>query len=363
MLKLKKKKIFFVLPSLTSGGAERVVSILSNSLSGMDYDVSIIVFNDKDKAYEIDNEVNIILAGKGISYNQRLNTIFKLVDLRSIIKLYPGAIVIPFHDSCLKYAIAATKGLNAKVIACERNDPYHLYPTQKSAEKIRHLYRKSDACVFQTKDARDFFNIKNSKKCYIIQNPVTQPYYTWEGNIKSGRLISVCRLSAQKNIYMAIDAVKKALKKGNLKLSYHIYGQGELLGELEDYVKREGMCDYVSFMGTTKNVQKELSTHSVFVLSSDYEGISNAMLEALSVGMPVISTDCPIGGARETITDGVNGILVPVGDSDALAESIIRLLSDERLAKEIGANAREIIDDNSVEAISQQWVNVIEGLC
>jgi glycosyltransferase involved in cell wall biosynthesis len=116
-------------------------------------------------------------------------------------------------------------------------------------------------------------------------------------------------------------------------------------------------------MGPSNNLEVEIPKGEVYAYSSDYEGMPNSLLEAMAMGMPVVSTDCPCGGPRTVIRDGENGFLIPVGDEDALADRICRLIEDKELAKSFGEKAKEIEKVASVEAIYEQWKEYLEGIC
>lgn len=353
-------KVLFMLPSIAAGGAERVVSVISGWLANNGCLVDIAVFNDTVRAYKIDGKVRVKLIGRFGPTTGKLAKIDRMLSLIRYMKKNKGAVIVPFHPLCLKYAISAARFADVKVVACERNDPYHLYDTKDSMAYIRKLYAEAAHCVFQTQEAREFYSNLPDSKCTIIPNPVTEPQQAWCGSVEEGRIISICRLTMQKNLKMAIDALVYVQKAMDRQISYDIFGQGECLAELEKYVEAAGVAEKVHFRGVTKEVQKELASASVFISSSDYEGISNSMLEAMAIGMPVVCTDCPIGGARETITSEVDGLLVSVGDSKAMADAIIRVLQDEAYAKKIGRAAHEIVHRNSLAMIAQRWSIVFE---
>lgn len=354
------KDIYFFLPSIAPGGAERVVSILSNSLTSRGYNISIIVLNREKVAYSIDERVKIIEVGNGVHSNPKLNRYRIITDLLKLLKRNECTpIVLPFHPLCLKYAMFIKRFVNIKVIACERNDPYHLYNTEKLAHSVKRTYSKADYNVFQTTQARSFFKGYVDKKSVIIPNPVIQPAITWKGVVAKHRIITACRLEPQKNIMMAIDAIRMLVDEGWHDIVYDIYGQGSMQHALETYAEEIGVADCVSFRGVTPDILHEMSDSSVFVLSSDYEGISNSMLEALSIGMPVVCTECPIGGAAEMIQNGENGILVSVGNSKEMAQAISAIFSDEKRAIQMGKKAAAICDKYSVDRITDQWEAVI----
>lgn len=355
------KKIIFMLPNLNAGGAERVVSILSSKLCEYGYEVSICVFDKKNIAYSINEKVKIIQVPSKITKSNFLNKIYTYIAIKKLFTSNKNAIVIPFHGKCLKFALSCRKGTKIRVVACERNDPYSLYKNEKQKNLMKKLFSEADYCVFQTHDAQKFYKDYNVKYS-IIKNPIMEPSLKWQGNIDKRRIITICRLTKQKNLQMAIDAMEIIRKDFGMNFNFDIYGQGELKTELIEYVKLKKLEKNVNFQGITQNVTKELINSSVFILTSDFEGLSNSMLEALSVGMPVICTDCPIGGAREVIRNNENGMLVSVGDANELANKIKMVLLDKDFAFYIASNAKFINEELSVKAIAEKWKEIIESI-
>ena len=131
-----------------------------------------------------------------------------------------------------------------------------------------------------------------------------------------------------------------------------------MLGEWEPiydtYAKELNISDNVKFMGQKANVQTYIVNASVFVSSSDFEGMSNSMLEAMAIGLPVVCTDCPIGGARMVIKNNINGILTPVGDDRIFADEIIGLLKNPEKAKRLGKQASELREQLNVKKIAKE---------
>ena len=140
-----------------------------------------------------------------------------------------------------------------------------------------------------------------------------------------------------------------------------IYGKGEQQEELEKYAKELNISDNVKFMGQKANVQTYIVNASVFVSSSDFEGMSNSMLEAMAIGLPVVCTDCPIGGARMVIKNNINGILTPVGDDRIFADEIIGLLKNPEKAKRLGKQASELREQLNVKKIAKEWEKLFEN--
>ena len=101
----------------------------------------------------------------------------------------------------------------------------------------------------------------------------------------------------------------------------------------------------------------------MYVLSSDYEGISNSLLEAMAIGLPVIATDCPCGGCRLCIENEKNGLLVPVGDDKAMAEAMGRIAAEPKKADSMGKTASKIAERFSIRHISGEWIALIKAFC
>ncbi|MBO5621461.1 MAG: glycosyltransferase, partial [Butyrivibrio sp.] len=129
---------------------------------------------------------------------------------------------------------------------------------------------------------------------------------------------------------------------------------------LEKLIRDNSAKSSVLLMGASSDLEKEIPKGEIYAYSSDYEGMPNSLLEAMAMGMPVISTDCPCGGPRAVICDGENGFLIPVGDEVALTDRINRLIEDKELAKRFSENARKIEDVASMEAIYKQWKDYLE---
>ena len=131
---------------------------------------------------------------------------------------------------------------------------------------------------------------------------------------------------------------------------------------MEKLIKDNRAEDFIHLMGACNDLEIEIPKGEVYAYSSDYEGMPNSLLEAMAMGMPVVATDCPCGGPRAVIEDGKNGFLIPVGDEDALADRICRLIEDKDLAKSFGIEARKIEEKASIDAIFRQWKDYLEEI-
>jgi glycosyltransferase involved in cell wall biosynthesis len=171
-------------------------------------------------------------------------------------------------------------------------------------------------------------------------------------------IIGAGRLNSQKNFPLLISSFAQIAKDfPGYKL--RIYGKGALLESLQSLAKEKGVGDRVEFPGYVPNMPEVLEKASMFVLSSDFEGMPNALMEAMASGLPCISTDCGGGGARFLIEDGENGLLVPQKDEVAMAEAMRKILSDDAFANKIAENARKLQENLAPEKIYGEWEKFI----
>ena len=353
-------KIAFITRSLAGGGAERVVSVLANSfikkpIIDQVYVVSII----EDKVtYPIDSKV-VYLPNKSKISNKLMRVVQRYKYLRTTLKEINPDIVISFCTQINIYAVLACHGLVCKLIISERNDPNN-DPEQAYVRKIRDMiYRRSHAsAVFQTPDAADYFRriIRGSSE--IIMNPIKEDLPKKNIGKREHRIVSVARLTHVKNHQMLIKAFFNISHKYSDYI-LEIYGEGPEEEILKTLIKELNIEDKVFLRGFCADVHEKIVKATCFVLPSNYEGISNSMIEALGLGLPTICTDCPIGGARLTIEDGVNGILIPVGDQVALEKAMDSILDDNEFADRLSNEAVSIKKKLSPEVISNQWLDFI----
>ena len=341
------KRIAFVLGSLGRGGAERVISILSRDYAeqGWDVDILLLLFNKVE--YELHPRVRVInLSGEGQSRIRRLPS--WLGGIRRYIKGSRPDVVLSFAARINIIEQTACMGLGCKLYVSERNDPYSDGRSKLVDLATNILYPRADGVVFQTKRAASYFpKLKNGR---IIKNPVSAARPA--SAVKNDKLVAVGRLSAQKNHKLLIDAFARIADKFP-KYTLEIYGEGELEQTLKAQCRALGLEKRVLFMGNVVNLHERIADADVFVLSSDYEGLSNALMEAMMMGLPCVSTDC--AGADEIICDGENGLLVPVGDEAAMAEALDRILGDTALRERLGACAASSSERFRRENILKQW--------
>lgn len=352
------KKIVFVIGTLGNGGAERVISTLANNFSEKGYEVSIITIYGNKQDYPIKDKIDLfsIYCSNKVRLFRPIERIRKIKKL--VMDINPDVIVSFLADVNI-HAIVACSNLNYPIIVSERNDPRR-NPEQKWIRKLRDIvYKKVSGIVFQTQDAKEYFKdvLPATIKTALISNPIPDCLPV-NNCIENNRLITACRLNPQKNLSLMIRAVADVISSG-INCTLDIYGEGPLRKQLQEEIIELGLENNVFLRGFYKDIHRKIAESTAFIISSDYEGISNSMLEALAIGTPVIATDCPVGGARQFIESGKNGILVPVGNKDELSRAIIYVLQNQDAARQMGKEAMKIRDLLNANIILDQWIKFI----
>jgi glycosyltransferase involved in cell wall biosynthesis len=349
-------KVSFIITNLSSGGAERVLSIVANYFAQQNIDVQIIAVQDNSIDYPIDKRIRYVYTERKLK--KPFAIIERILDIRRHIK--DSDVVISFLWHINVYTILATRFLNKKVIISDRSDPANEVINATKLQQLARdiFYYFPERIVFQMPGAKSYYSSKIQEKGLIIPNPIS-PYlpdpYT---GIRRKEIVAVCRLAPQKNIKMTIDAFD-LLYKDHPDYTLTIYGDGELREELEIYVEKLSLQGVISFPGFTKNVHEKIIDSAMYISSSDYEGISNSMLEALAIGLPSVVTDCPVGGAKMFVKNNENGILIPTGDTNALHEAMKRIIEDTGFAEKLSKNALKLREELSPAIICQRWLELL----
>ncbi|MBQ8797848.1 MAG: glycosyltransferase family 4 protein [Oscillospiraceae bacterium] len=358
---MEKKRLMFYINTLGTGGAERVMSQLAAHFCRDGYDVFFVTSFPIAGEYPLEQGVTRLhLEEKEIAGSRIKRNVTRIAKLRKLCKKYRPDVLIAFMQEPNFRAILAAIGLPVKTVISVRNDPNREYAGKVGRFVGKYILPMADGCVFQTEQAKAWFPEKLQKKSKIIFNEVAEGFFEVERNYVKN-VITVGRLTEQKNHPMLIRAFAKiADKYPEQKLL--IYGKGDKKEQLESLIRELGMEDRVLLMGATTDVPGVLAKAQTFVLSSDYEGMPNALMEALAVGVPSISTACPCGGPEMLIANEQNGLLVSVRDEVALASAMDRLLGDPTFAQQMGVAARERAKQYMPEEIFEQWGNYISGV-
>ena len=338
---------------MLGGGAERVIAQLSNYFVARGKECRIITLDKEEVFYTLDPRIAVCPVGMK-SENKLLDKLQRYRAVRKMVLEDKPDLVLSFPEEIAVYVILALLGTGIPVYASERNNPW-VMPDVKVTRILRTLmYPFAKGIIFQTKMAMSFFPESIRRKGIVLNNPVdVQRIPTQYRGEREKVIVAAGRLSAQKNFPLLLQAFAKFSGR-HPDYRLRIFGEGELRQKLTALAESLGIADKTELPGRSSRLLEQMNSGAMFVLSSDYEGMPNVLLEAMCMGMPVVSTDCPSGGPRELIRHGENGLLVPVGDADALAEAMDRM-ADTACAAALADRAYEIREEMTSQDIFESW--------
>ena len=360
-------KVGFLIQRMASGGAERATSAIASEISQHGETVEIVSFDSSESFYPLHNNVNIFNMelkdiSKSASLKRVIGCIKRAFEIRKKIKSRNFDVLVCMSTTMNLYGLLSTAFTKTKVVGTERNNPYKYKadPINAALKKFSAIFL--DGFIFQTEAASEYYAKSVRQKGTVIQNAVFNPLVK-EIEPASERekiIYGVGRLSAQKRFEDLIDAFA-LLEKKYSDYRLVIFGEGEDREKLQKKIDSYNLNEKILLPGTDKNALKYVSKGSAFVLSSDYEGMPNVLMEAMAVGTPCVSTRCKMG-PEELIEDGINGILVPVGDVEKIKDAVELIISNPKLAQSISKNGRNILKTNDVSAISAKWLEYLKSV-
>lgn len=271
-------------------------------------------------------------------------------------------IIISLGLPYLESVVSVSKEFKCKVFYAEKNAPEIEFPiaNKEKCERYFSLLKHTDGIIVQTQEAKRFFEDRFNR-VFVINNPIKKHLPSPYHGTRRKSIVNFCRLSPQKNIDLLIDAFA-ILNKNYPDYYLEIYGNtvGESEREYRNYIEKKvdalKLNDCIFIFPPTANVHEKIIDCAMFVSSSDYEGLSNSMIEAMAIGLPCICTDCKGGGTREVMKDKENGLIVPIKDSQALYKAMKCFIENPELAEKCGKNASSIRNKLDVETIAQEWI-------
>ncbi len=348
-------KLLFTLGALGHGGGERVVSVLASELARIGHEVEIMLYYDREIWYPLNPAVKVVSEEKELGKKGILSHLsFK----RKYVKQGGFDAVISFLAPFNMLNIVALFGVKTPLIVADRNDPRRI-PSNKLVRLARNfLYRFADCVVLQTKANRNYFAKAIRNKSRVIYNPIDMGKYTGAGLTaqKSKRMVSVGRLTKQKNQIMLLEAFC-TFAKSHTDYRLTIYGDGDFRPQLEQKIAELGLTQSVELPGGIKNVPEAIKDAEFFVLSSDFEGMPNALIEAMCIGLPVIST--AVSGATDLVVTEENGLLTECGNTQELAAAMERMANDPQLRQKTAQKASLLAQELTLDKIAAQWLDCI----
>lgn len=362
-------KIIFHLNCLEQGGAERVVTNLAHQFADNGYEVIITTQWIGENEFVLQDNirrVNLGLRENDKNKNRITQYLLRIKYLREFIKIEKPDIVIAFMKKANYRAVQATMFTNIPALISVRMDPVGHYDSIVDRIQTTLLFNRAKGIVFQTEGQRGFFSKNIQKGSKIILNPINDKYLGRDSVAErskvimhSGRLVD---FKNQINLITAFSKIKSIYSEYTLKL----FGGDSFDGTkeiLEAYIKENGLEDSVKLMGASDNLAEEMESGAFYVFTSDWEGLPNALLEAMAIGMPVIATDCPCGGPGTVIRHKENGYLIPIKDVDAIVEAMEYFIQNQNEVNQYGIEARKISEIANGDTVFRQWKEYIDEIC
>ena len=360
---MKQKTVMLYLNSLHRGGAERVFVQLAERFAANGWRAILVTsytppdhveYPVSERVVRCNMEPELILQSR-----LRRNT-SRIAKLRRLLREYRPDILVTCMQEPNFRGMVASFGLPVKRLVSVCNASEKEYPGKLGLLVGKVLMPMAEGCVFQTEQERAWFPKRLQKKSRIIMNQVTPGFFDIHYDGPRHGIVTVGRLNEQKNQALLIRAFARIADKVEDDLL--LYGDGELRGELQALIDALKLGGRVRLMGVSTDVANAIKGAKLFALSSDYEGVPNAVMEAMALGLPCVCTDCLGGGPAMLLDGGRAGVLVPMRDEQALAEAMLRLLQDPAEAARLGAAARERAAAFRPDAVFAQWEDYVRSI-
>lgn len=360
-----RKTIAFYIGSLRKGGAERVFVNLAKYFQAEGYRVVMVTQYQKEEEYELPDGMERILSDIGeekVTASRAVNFFRRLNKLHAIWKEQQPDLVLSCIGKNNFMTVVTTMGTKTRAVVSVVGEAKEEYPSRGMRMLANFLFSRAAGVILQTERSRGFFCRKVGEKAVILPNSLNPAFIRprYEGE-REKRIVSVGRMDANKNHEMQLRAFA-GLKDKYPEYTLVIYGDGELRSYIEETAEELGIAKRVFLPGVVQDVAERIGQASLFLLTSYSEGVSNALIEALALGLPVIATDVPSGGTEELMKDGVNGLIIPAGEQAALERAMDRLLGDPAYAQQLGREAARIKERLAPERVNPLWKAYFEEL-
>lgn len=360
------KKLLFVgngfnYRHINYGGVNKMFLWLGNTFAESGYDVTFCCIHDKKRAEKISSKAKSIELGIPAHNNYlRKHTSYlfhSTVQLRKVLKDGNYDYVFNFDGLAFYVLLFLRRFHSFQFVVSERADPN--YNQSKLASLKRRLYQFADILVCQTEGAKSFFSLKTQKKSVVIPNPIEIPMEQWDIKSTSKQVAQAARLHIWQKRQDVLLKAFSIFSKTHTDYILNIYGDGPDDKQLKEMAMELGLGNSVIFHGNTTNVREKLLKNEIFVLTSDFEGMPNALMEAMALGMPVISTKCSPGGAEALIHDEEDGILTDCGDEKGIADALCKYADNQQIEERYGKQARQTMKRYNPKEIIKLWEQLL----
>lgn len=354
-------EIVFILGTFRRGGAERVISILANDYAERGWKVTVLLLLDNSIGYKVNKNIEFIDLTAGGYSSSMLRKLLRIPYwvwmIRKCICTKNPKNILAFTGNIATLTLVSLLGTNRKIIVSERIDP-----KQRKKFFLEALLRNRTwggihckAIVFQTEYAKKCYPIPIMKKSIVIGNPVE---INSERKDEVRKIVSVGRLSTQKNHELLIRAFYHINKK-HKDFKLIIYGEGPLRDDLESLIEELHLESAVYLPGNVLDIHEQIADAMIFVLPSRFEGLSNALLEAMILGLPCVVSN--INGIEEVIEDGRNGLIFQSDSIDDLVEKIDFLICNKNMRDWLSENGKKIKERYGKDNIMKEWFEILDN--
>ncbi|MDO4342571.1 MAG: glycosyltransferase [Eubacteriales bacterium] len=354
------KKLFVMTHNMAGGGCERVIAQLVNRYAAEGIDCTVLTEYRHESYFPLHANVRLVpLTAGGKCGARDVPRVY--LRLRSLVRREKPDLVLAMPEKVNVWTVLFLAGSGTPVVVSERNDPAR-HPENRVKRLLRHIvYPMAAGFIFQTEQQAAYFSPRIQKRGVVLDNPLelSRLPESYAGE-RTHTVVTAARLAPQKNLPLLIGAFSDFFRT-HPDWRLILYGEGEERETLERLADAlpEGV---VSLPGAMADVTDRIRTAGMFVLASDFEGMPNALIEAMAEGLPVIATDCPAGGPAALIRTEENGLLVKPGDRAAMANAMARIADDPALALRLSGAAATIRMRLDGAAVAEKWRGYLEGL-
>lgn len=359
--------ILFVTNSLGYGGAEKMLVFVANSLYTKGHNIVIQNNNTVGDEIKVHNQsVNAGITVVNLEKPSKNKNLFYIRNICDTVKSYQIDIIVGFTAFPNFFIKIASLLTGVPSVMSERGDPSKTIASGLKDKIMLHYINLNKGAVFQTAGASLYYSPKLRNRGIVIPNPIflepDSPIVLKPFSERNKSIVYVGRLdNKQKRIDILLEAFA-IVSSRHPDYILKIYGSGEDEKMLKALAGTLGILNKVKFMGSVRNPKSLITEEGIFALTSDYEGIPNALLEAMAIGLPVVATDCTPGGARMLIANGKNGLLAERGNPDSVANAIVEYIINPELADECSREARKVLEVYSPENIIAKWEDYLSSV-